>query len=515
MRSGSLLTRLALCTSSVHAFYPFTPKWLKDLEEKTGLDSRDDGAVTYGIRRHGSSQPSTEPSSKVAAREAGRLAQKYRTGDGHDGSDVAKRSGNKYSVMEAEDPDTSKTAGIDQDGTDYSYFIEVRLGSEKKAMYMLIDTGAGSSWVMGTDCSSKACALHSSFGSDDSDTYKDAGQDFSVAYGTGEVKGELFTDTICVTDDICFDYRMGAANDTSDDFEHFAFDGILGLSMDSGSSDNFLDVLSDSGDIDANVFGISLHRATDGDDNDGAITFGGADRTRYKGDITYVDVDPSTTSWVIQLDDVSCDGKGSGAGGVASYIDTGTTFVFGPPDLVKAVHAVVPGAESDDGTSYTVPCDLDMPLTFIFGGTGFDVSPRDWISPKDSDGVCTSNIYGQEAVQGAWLLGDTFLKNVYAVFDADEKRIGFAARSDDAEDDDSSSSKTVTPAPATPTTGTYAPTSTADRTGSSEAETTTSSEGGGDSSPDKPASAGTSLTLGLSELALPVCLAAAAAFGLF
>jgi hypothetical protein len=41
---------------------------------------------------------------------------------------------------------------------------------------------------------------------------------------------------------------------------------------------------------------------------------------------------------------------------------------------------------------------------------------------------CISNIYGHEVVQDAWLLGDLFLKNVYTVFDAEEKRIGFAEK---------------------------------------------------------------------------------------
>lgn len=40
MRSAQVLAQLALLTSSAHAFYPFTPKWLDELEEKPSLESR-------------------------------------------------------------------------------------------------------------------------------------------------------------------------------------------------------------------------------------------------------------------------------------------------------------------------------------------------------------------------------------------------------------------------------------------------------------------------------------------
>lgn len=325
--------------------------------------------------------------------------------------------------MEADDPNQHLSAGIDQDGADYSYFIEVKLGSDDKKYYMLLDTGAGSSWVMGSDCTSKACALHSSFGPDDSKTYKASGKSFSVAYGSGNVKGELVTDSIGVAG-MSFDFKFGVTSQASDDFIHFAFDGILGLSMNGGSGDNFLDALGKTGDVDGSVFAVSLHRASDSSSNDGEIKFGAPDKDKYTGDITYVDIDSEKNDWSVDLDDISYAGTSSNAGGVPAYVDTGTTFIFGPKSLVKSFHSVIPGASSSDGMSYTVPCDSDAPLKFTFAGQAFAVSPDDWISPPNGAGECTSNIYGQEVVKGSWLLGATFIKNVYTVFDKDKRRIG-------------------------------------------------------------------------------------------
>jgi hypothetical protein len=315
-------------------------------------------------------------------------------------------------------------AGINQDGTDYSYFIKAEVGSKNKQIYMLLDTGAGSSWVMGADCTDAPCSMHTTFGQDDSSTYTDAGKPFSISYGSGTVNGSLVTDTISVAG-ISMKYTFGRASHASEDFSHFAFDGILGMSMSQGASDNFLKVLADSKKLDKNIFGIHLNRASDGS-NDGEIKFGSTNSDKYTGNITYNPVTSQDGDWAIQIDDMAYDGKKSGAGGVLSYLDTGTSFVFGPPGLTKKIHDVIPGSASSDGLTYTVPCDSNKSLTFTFSGVDYQLSPKDWISPKDNSGKCTSNIYGHEVVEGSWLMGDTFLKNVYAVFDKDEKRIGFA-----------------------------------------------------------------------------------------
>ena len=324
--------------------------------------------------------------------------------------------------MEAEETGGHLTAGVDQDGTDNSYFVEVQFGSKGKELHMLIDTGAGSSWVMGSNCDTKACSLHESFGPADSDTFEASDETFSVSYGVGDVKGKLASDTVSLAG-MSFTYQFGVADKTSDEFVYFAFDGILGLGINNGIGNNFLGTMDEANEVDANIFGISLHRAADGS-NDGEIKFGSADETRYQGDITYTSIGSKDGTWAIQLDDVAYDGKPAGVGGILAHIDTGTTYIFGPPDLVKSFHSLIPGSSSSDGTSYKVPCDSKAPLTFAFSGVSFEVSPKDWISPPSEDGSCTSNIYGEEVVKGSWLLGAAFLKNVYAIFDKDQKRIG-------------------------------------------------------------------------------------------
>ena len=354
------------------------------------------------------------------ARDSARLSKKYAHQASSSGNGVVVRD-NQYNIMTAVDPNKPMTEGIDQDGTDYSYFVSVQFGSSDTELYMLVDTGAGSTWVMGSSCTSTACTEHNTFNPDDSSSYEADSDTFSVSYGSGSVSGSLGSDNIGIAG-ITLKYQFGVASQTTDDFVHFAFDGILGLSRGKGANENFLQTLEDTQDLSRNIFAVALNRASDGTDT-GEISFGTIDKSKYTGDVTYTATGTST-DWCLQIDDMAYNGKKAGVGGVQSYIDTGTSFVFGPKDLVQKVHAVIPGADSSDGVTYTVPCDSDEALTFTFSGVDYEVSSKDWISPPSSSGQCTSNIYGQEVVEGSWLLGDTFLKNVYAIFDVDKSRIG-------------------------------------------------------------------------------------------
>lgn len=428
------LTQLALCASTAHAFFPYTPKWLEERISKKprditssveGIQGRD--GLTLNIKQRNAKPEIVTP--KQIADEASRLAAKYDAREISTDDGLTRRQ-NNYEILEADGTDEEDATGVHQDGTDYSYFVSVGLGSDAKELHLLIDTGAGSSWVMGSDCTTDACNLHDSFGPDDSDTYDASEEEFTITYGTGRVKGLLVTDTLSVAG-LKLSYKLGVASETSKDFVNFAFDGILGLSMNDGANDNFLESIAEADLVDASMFAVSLHRAADGA-NDGEIKFGGVNEDKFTGDISYTSTNKDNGDWAIEIEDMSYDGQKAGVGGVSAYIDTGTTFIFGPKELVKSLHSVIPGAESADGVSYKVPCDSEGPLAFTFSGVDYAVSPKDWISPQNSAGKCTSNIYGQEVVSGSWLLGAAFIKNVYAVFDKDEKRIGFAQRADES-----------------------------------------------------------------------------------
>ncbi|RYP21485.1 hypothetical protein DL767_009250 [Monosporascus sp. MG133] len=456
MHRTLVLLLLLLWVNGSYAFYPFAPKFpVADGHEGAGqgVDRSDaalrsrtaqgDRPITLKLSRKASSD-SDEPLMDRVSRIADGLAAKYGSQTRTKDDASFSRRENEHDVMKAEQPAASNSAGIHQDGTDFSYFLEVKLGAEGKPLYMLLDTGASTTWVMGANCTSEVCTTHDSFGPDDSSSFVDTGASFTIQYGTGEVSGHIVRDSMSIAElNTTFDF--GLATVTSSEFARFPFEGILGMST---SPNSFLSAIKDAELLDKNVFGISLSRASDGP-NDGEITFGAANEDRYEGEITYASL-VTGTSWAIPLDDVMVDSQPVGLKGKTAYLDTGTTYAFAPKDQVAALFDKVPGASSgDDGSSYTVPCDSNVPIAFTFAGASWTISPADLLSATPVENVCTANIFGIEVVKGSWLLGDVFLKNVYSVFDLDESRIGFAAKLAPSGGDTATTSTTASTTPPT------------------------------------------------------------------
>ncbi|OWP06367.1 aspartic proteinase [Marssonina coronariae] len=360
-------------------------------------------------------------------RLAQRLGAKYRRGtpvqpiEVHKRDDLAKRD-NTYSILPAATPTQPMSAGIDQDGTDFSYFTEVMIGSSNAPVYLLLDTGASHTWVMGKSCISKSCQAHDLYDPASSNSYRDTGTTFNISYGSGQVVGVFGEDKISFAG-LTLSMTLGIANTASDEFSSFPIDGILGLSQSRQDSPVFTEALVASKKLESNVFGISINRAADGA-NDGEINFGAPNTARYDGSLSYNAVSESGDgNWAIPLANVGFGKSQSNISGRSAYIDTGTSFIFCPQEDAEIFHALVPGADSKDNTTYTIPCDTSTFLTFTFGDRTYSVDPKDWISPE-IDGVCSSYVHGEAVVPGNWLLGDTFLKNVYSLFDVDQNRIG-------------------------------------------------------------------------------------------
>ncbi|KAH8793553.1 aspartic proteinase [Hyaloscypha sp. PMI_1271] len=430
-------TLIAVITlvSSANAFFPYFPPYMcaEDGQCVNQPNSpRDVKDEVSGIASLKISQrwPKTEVSrDQQVRRTVNKLIRKYNHPSQARGSardSVEKRRGtNTYSVQTAANPAQTNSAGINQDGTDFSYFAQVQFGSANTPLYMLLDTGASTTWVMGPSCGSDACKSHDSFGAADSKTFKTTTDPFSVAYGAGSVRGTLASDSVSIAG-MKFQMTFGIANITSDDFKYFPIDGILGLSLQKGSTPSFIETLVASKAVKSNIFGISLNRASDGD-NTGEINFGAVDNSKFTGSLNYLPVSANSAGdWAIPMANVGFGSNQAGVTGKLAYIDTGTSFIFAPPDQAAAFYAVVTGAKilSTGATvTYSVPCDTTTALTFTFGKTTYSVSPKDWVSAS-VNGVCTGNVFGRTIVADSWLLGDTFLKNVYAVFDVDQTRVG-------------------------------------------------------------------------------------------
>lgn len=435
MKGLAALVALAPVASAFFIWVPpgkTCPEGMTCSSSKREVESRDIPEALQSLQVIQRLPRNDLPQNLRVKRLAERLREKYSRiptkvqSEDVDGNGLKKRT-NDYTIMTATTPTQTDSAGIDQDGTDYSYFAQVYLGSAKTPMYMLLDTGAGTSWVMGPSCTSDSCKLHNSFGAANSTTFVASTNTFSVSYGSGSVSGTLATDSLTLAG-LTVTMTLGIANNTSADFTSFPMDGILGLSQAQGSTPNFLQTLVSSKQLKSNLFAVDLNRASDGTNN-GEISFGAVDTSKFEGTLNYNAVATSADGeWAISMDNAGVGGDLAGITGRLAYIDTGTSYIFGPPEDVLKFHAVVSGATSSDNVTWSVPCTTTKTMDIVFGGVSYSILASDWVGDTDDDGMCTSNIFGHAVVDGAWLLGDTFLKNVYSVFDVDENRIGFVQK---------------------------------------------------------------------------------------
>jgi len=128
--------------------------------------------------------------------------------------------------------------------------------------------------------------------------------------------------------------------------------------------------------------------------------------------------------------------------GSSSYaaIDTGTTLIGGPASQVASVYASIPNAVAGTGNYegyYLYPCSTTVNVTISFGGQTWPIAPDDFKYSEASNGQCLGAIFQYSTSGGSeggnnnnvpqWIIGDTFLKNVYTVFRANPASVGFAA----------------------------------------------------------------------------------------
>lgn len=407
MRFSSYLLIAGLSTS-VHAFYPYEIK----VEAPASISARENV-----FRRFFPWKLVSDSSDDAADAKPLTL----------DIKKVPVRRDDTYKIVESNPPTLPNSAALDQDGEDFSYFFVVEVGSQKKEMWLALDTGSPSSWVFSSACSDQVCTTHHTFDKSASTSYVSNSSTFNVGYGSGSVKGDLGQDVFSVAGmDVTFSF--GTATFANDTFSNYPIDGILGLGRSRTGGwtiPSFMDVVAKNKYITSNIVGFSLSRASD-NKKDGEVNFGAVDTTKFDGKISYTAT--NSEAWTIPMDEAYVNGQALGLTNRAATIDTGTTYILIPPADAKTLFARIPGSFQSE-ENYVIPCNSTAKLELSFSGIKYSILPDDYIGAS-STGGCVSTIVGhQSSGPNDWLVGDVFLKNVYSVFDFDNGQIGFGTLS--------------------------------------------------------------------------------------
>lgn len=183
--------------------------------------------------------------------------------------------------------------------------------------------------------------------------------------------------------------------------------------------------------------------------------FGGYDTAKYVDDLVALDIQPDeetgkVTSMSVAFTYLSISHPVSGVRILTpdnfiapAVLDSGTTLTWLPASLYKQLASFVGAVPSEDGESAYVNCqeiiNYDGSLNFGFGGSdgpkisvsfdqlavpAYDRDGRQ-LQWKDGSSACVFGI-SQAAADGPILLGDTFLRSAYVVYDLDRQKIAIA-----------------------------------------------------------------------------------------
>lgn len=128
----------------------------------------------------------------------------------------------------------------------------------------------------------------------------------------------------------------------------------------------------------------------------GVLTLGGVNKKFYKGKITYTKVQTPLRYWTIPTEEVRFNGRAVTNGTTQAIIDTGTSLIYGPQQIVVPFMQSIPGARLSGGL-YLMPCNTSATFSFKFSGREWVIPPKDflYIASKADPSQCYASIVPQ------------------------------------------------------------------------------------------------------------------------
>jgi hypothetical protein len=275
--------------------------------------------------------------------------------------------------------------------------------------------------------------------------------DFNISYADGSgASGDYATETFRMGSVKLEDLQFGIGYVTSDN------EGVLGIGYKSNEAqvdqlnrdayDNLPAKLASKGLIASNAYSLYLN---DLESATGTILFGGVDQEQYIGDLVTLPINKMNGEFAefsITLQSVSADSETIVKDlDLGVILDSGSTLSYLPATLTSDIYDIV-GAQYEEGESVAyVPCDLGNDsgnLTFKFKDPAeisvplselvldfTDVTGRQ-LSFDNGQAACTFGI--APTTGDISILGDTFLRSAYVVFDLENNEISLAQSNFDA-----------------------------------------------------------------------------------
>ncbi|KUI59616.1 Aspartic protease pep1 [Cytospora mali] len=362
-------------------------------------------------------------------------------------SHVAKggRLRREHKLVKVTDGQTGEVTAEDQQN-DSEYLCEVEIGTPAQKLLLDFDTGSSDLWVFSTELSSSAQKGHTVFDPSKSSTWKTStGETWKISYGDGSsASGDVGTDTVNIGGVVVKNQSVELAKTAADQFISGTGDGLLGLAYpsintitkngQSNPQNTPVANMISQGDIpsDAQLFTSAFYSSRDQKSNS-FYTFGYIDQDLVgDNEISYVDIDNSEGFWMFPSTSATVAGKTITQSGNTAIADTGTTLALVSDEVCEALYKAIPGSKYDDEQQgYLFPTSVtadQLPdFTVAVGDKQFTIQKEDLAFTVATEGYWYGGVQsrGDNTFD---ILGDTFLKSVYAIWDQGNTRLGLVPK---------------------------------------------------------------------------------------
>jgi len=297
------------------------------------------------------------------------------------------------------------------------YYGEITIGTPPQKFNVIFDTGSSDLWIPSKQCKSRDCKKHKEYSSTSSTTSKKDGRTFEITYGSGSVQGFDTYDSVNMGGVIATDYLFAEATNLElQGFTEAPFDGILGLGykeLSQNKEPNVFEVLFNQGKIKEASFSFYLSNK---EGNTSRLVLGGMNTNYFTGSIKYYPL-VEENFYLIAFDGFKIGEKKIDA--TRAILDTGTSLIVGPSHIIHPVIDTI-GDVSDCNTNKTRPN-----VSIVLSGDEYVLTPEDYIL-NDPNYGCVLLFEEQDFGQDLVILGDTFLKKYYTLFDMTHNQVGIA-----------------------------------------------------------------------------------------
>jgi hypothetical protein len=338
---------------------------------------------------------------------------------------------------------SSKSVRVELDNEETLYFMNVTLGTPAQDLQLHIDTGSSDLWVNVDNsklCQENGdpCQTSGTYSANSSSTYQYLNSDFNISYvdGSGSA-GDYVTDTLRFGGVTLDEQQFGVGYVSS------STEGILGIgypinevATQYNGGKPYPNVpwhLVQNEDINTNAYSLWLN---DLSASTGSILFGGVNTAKFQGELYTLPIIPENgvyAEFVITLTDIGANGEKDNIAKsqeIPVLLDSGSSLMYLPDTIAQTIFTAVNAQYSEEQGAAFVDCALryaEGSIDFTFTGPTISVKLDELVIVAGIDRgepVCILGI--APAGSSTPVLGDTFLRSAYVVYDLHNNEISLA-----------------------------------------------------------------------------------------